>query len=451
MDRRAFLRVAAAVAAFGPGCSSSSDKRTAAAVTRTSGPGGGGRTLRIAQWSHYVPAYDDWFDNEYAKRWGEQNDVEVVVDHIPINELPFRGDAEIASGRGHDIFGFSSPRAVVEDAVIDHREIVEEVTAKVGPMHSFVERSLRNPRTGRYFGISDFWSPGPVQYRASLWEQVQPGLRPRTWDDVLRAAAPLKAINHPVGLGYAAEHDSGWTAVTMMRSFGASLQDEDGRVTLNTPATVEAVKMSAAIYKAGMSDEVFSWDSASNNRLLSSGRGSLILNPISAIRATEQQDPVLAADIALAPTPLGPAGDVARSERLVHCYVVWKFSEHQDLARQFLVDHAIAARDTLVRSLFYNMPSFPAAVPDLAAVVANDPQARPSDKYAFLADAHTWTTNLGAPGSLNAAVDDAFNRFILPRMFAAAARGEKTAEEAVAVAEAEVRPIFDQWRERGKL
>ena len=36
-------------------------------------------------------------------------------------------------------------------------------------------------------------------------------------------------------------------------------------------------------------------------------------------------------------------------------------------------------------------------------------------------------------------------------MFAAAARGQQTPEEAVAAAEAEIKPIFDKWRERGKI
>jgi multiple sugar transport system substrate-binding protein len=450
--RRGFLRVAAGAAAVatGVGCNSGSDKPKSSPSAAKAGAKGE-RTLRIAQWAHFVPAYDSWFDNEYTKRWGEEHDVNVVVDHIPINELPARGDAEIAGGRGHDLFAFTTPRPAVEDQVIDHREIVEEVAVKLGPMHPFVERSVRNPKTGRYFGFSDFWTPGPTHYRVSLWDQVEPGLRPGTWDAVLRAAAPLKALGHPVGLGYSSEHDSGWTVGALMHAFGSSMQDEAARVAVNTPATVEAVKMGAGLFKEGMTDDVFNWDTASNNRLLTSGRGSLIVNAISAVRAAEQQDPALAADIALAPLPIGPAGDVPRSERIVSCYVIWKFAEHQDLARQFLVDYVVASRETFVRSGFYNMPSFPAAVPDLTELVAKDPQAQPPDKYALLAGATSWMTNIGAPGSLNAAVDETFSRFILPRMFAAAARGEKTAEEAVADAEAEIKPIFEKWRERGKI
>jgi hypothetical protein len=36
-------------------------------------------------------------------------------------------------------------------------------------------------------------------------------------------------------------------------------------------------------------------------------------------------------------------------------------------------------------------------------------------------------------------------------MFAAAAQGEMSPEEAVREAEAKINPIFDKWRERGKI
>jgi multiple sugar transport system substrate-binding protein len=30
------------------------------------------KTLKIAQWSHFVPDYDKWFDDVYTKEWGER-------------------------------------------------------------------------------------------------------------------------------------------------------------------------------------------------------------------------------------------------------------------------------------------------------------------------------------------------------------------------------------------
>ena len=456
LDRREFLRLAAGGAACavaaGAGCSSGSGEGAQDKPVDDSKAGGPApKELRIATWSHFVPAYDTWLDQEFTKRWGEEHDVKVVVDHLPINELPIRGDAEAASKRGHDLFWFVNPRAALEDDVIDHREIVEEVTGKLGKMVPHVERSVFNPKTNKFFAFPDHWSPGPIHYRVDLWDQVQRGLRPSTWEDIRRAGVTLKAQGHPLGLGMSTDLDSGWTLNTLMHCYGSSIQDEDANLTINSPATIEAVKVCAEIYRTGMTEEVFAWDASSNNRLLASGRGSLVLNAISALRTAEQQDPELASTIALAPAPIGPSGDVPRGAYVMGSYVIWKFTPQPDLAKQFLVDLTLAYRDAFLHSSFYNLPAFPGAVPDLAGVVAADPAARPSNKYALLADATSWSTNMGKPGFLNAAIDEVINLFLLSKMFSAPARGQMSAAEAVAAAEAEMRPIFEKWRNRGKI
>lgn len=338
LDRREFLRLAAAgavCAAAGAGCSSGSGGGKAKTGDDPKGGRAAPKQLRIAQWSHFVPAYDAWFDNEFARRWGEDHDVEVVVDHLPINELAIRGDSEAAAKRGHDLFWFINPRAALEDEVIDHREIVDQVTAKLGQMTPHVERSVLNPKTNRFFAFPDHWAAGPLHYRVDLWDQVRPGLRPTTWDDVRRVGGTLKARGNPLGLGISTDVDSNWTLNSLMHSFGSSIQDENANLTINTPATVEAVKVCAEIYRTGMTDEVFAWDPSSNNRLLTSGRGSLILNAVSALRAAEQQDPELAAKIALAPAAMGPAGNQPRCTYAVGGYVIWKFTPQPDLAKQF--------------------------------------------------------------------------------------------------------------------
>jgi multiple sugar transport system substrate-binding protein len=451
--RRGFLRLAAgaaAAAATGTACNSGSN--TPKPGTAAKGGASAGGTLRIAQWSHFVPAYDAWFDGEYTKRWGEEHDVEVVVDHLPLDELPFRGDAEAAAGRGHDMFWFLSPRPALEDAVIDHKEIVEEVTTKLGKMTPLVERSVFNPKTGKYFGFSDHWAAGPIHYRVDLWNQVEPGRHPATWDDVLRAGGRLKAMGFPIGIGMSTDLDSNYSLTSLMHAYGSSIQDEHGNLAINSAPTIEAVKVGANIFRAAMTDEVFAWDASSNNRLLASGRGSLILNAISALRAAEQQDPALAAKIGLAPAPTAGSGaDVPRCTYVVGAYVIWRFAANRELATQFLVDLALNNREAFVRSQFYNLPAFPGAAPDLAELVAKDSMAQPSDKYALLADAARWSTNMGHPGHFSAAVDEIVHQYLVTKMFAAAARGEMSAEEAVAAAESKMKPIFETWKERGKI
>jgi multiple sugar transport system substrate-binding protein len=84
-------------------------------------------------------------------------------------------------------------------------------------------------------------------------------------------------------------------------------------------------------------------------------------------------------------------------------------------------------------------------------LVVNDARAKPAGKYGLLAEAGQWSTNLGHPGHANAAVGEVFNRHVIPRMFATAARGVSTADEAIEQAAAEAATIFDKWRERGKI
>jgi multiple sugar transport system substrate-binding protein len=104
-------------------------------------------TLRILQWSHFVPAFDRWFDNVYTKAWGRANDTEVIVDHVNQADLPGRVAAEAAAGRGHDMVATLAPLPQYEDRVINHAAIVQEVTKRRGRMADVCRRSCYNPRT----------------------------------------------------------------------------------------------------------------------------------------------------------------------------------------------------------------------------------------------------------------------------------------------------------------
>jgi multiple sugar transport system substrate-binding protein len=49
---------------------------------------------------------------------------------------------------------------------------------------------------------------------------------------------------------------------------------------------------------------------------------------------------------------------------------------------------------------------------------------------------------------VSGAIDEAVHRFVVPRMFARAARGEQAPEAAVRQAEAELKQLFARWAER---
>ena len=445
MDRRDFLRLTAGAAALAAasGCSGKSSGSAGNAATAAKAK------LRILQWNHFIAGYDQWFDG-FAARWGEEHDTDVTVDHINVDDLRLRASGEVSSGRGHDLLNlFGSPAGLWEEEVIDHKDIVAEIEAKVGSMLPAIARGVHNLKTKKFVGVSDGWAPQVVNYRTDLWPS-QEGPSPDSWESILRAAPRLKSAGTPVGIGLSPNIDPQSTAFSLLFAFGASLQDEAGTLRLATPAAVEAVKFATSLYRSGMSEDALSWDNAADNRYLATGKGSLIIDPVSAIRATEKEDPDLAAKIALAPPPAGPAGRPGHTG-VVSTYVIWKFAENPSGASRFLVDFVLAYREAFLRSELYNMPAFPGSVRDLSSLLAADSPARPAGKYNLLAEAGTWTTNPGHPGFDNAAVAEVFNEYIIANMFTAAARGEMSAEAAVKEAHAQAKPIFDKWREQGKI
>ncbi|MGH9315756.1 MAG: twin-arginine translocation signal domain-containing protein, partial [Thermoanaerobaculia bacterium] len=115
MTRRDFVKAAGVALAAG-------SIPALACARKASRTASGGKTLKILQWSHFVPRYDQWFDNVYTKEWGARHGTEVVVDHMASTEVNARGAAEVAARRGHDLFLFLSPPAAYEDQVLDHRE-----------------------------------------------------------------------------------------------------------------------------------------------------------------------------------------------------------------------------------------------------------------------------------------------------------------------------------------
>jgi multiple sugar transport system substrate-binding protein len=405
-----------------------------------------GKTLKIIQWSHFVPGYDKWFDGVYTKEWGQKNDTEVIVDHVAIGEINARAAAEAAAKKGHDLFMFLSPPAAYEKQVIDHREIYEEVQKKHGKMISLAERSTYNPKTKKFFAFSDSYVPDPGNYRKDLWQQVGFPNGPDTWEDLRIGGKKIKdQVGNPVGIGLSQELDTNMAMRAILWSFGGAEQDEKGNVTLNSKRTVDAVKYVRALYKETMTPEVFTWDPSANNRGILAGKLSFVCNAISVTRTAEKDNPDMSSKIWVSPALKGPVRRIA-AEHVMDCYVVWDFAENKEGAKKFLADYIDSFGAAFKASEFYNFPCFPQTVPDLKQQISNDAKASPPDKYKVLGNVLDWATNVGYPGYASAAIDEVFNTFVLPTMFAKAARDEMSPEDAVQAADKEVRRIFDKWK-----
>src|SRR6266536_4484614 len=248
------------------------------------------KTLKILQWSHFIPAYDLWFDGVYTKEWGEKNSTDVTVDHMASTEVPARGAAEASARKGHDLFLFLSPPAAYEPQVIDHRPVIEAVQKKHGKMIQLAQRSTFNPKTGKFFAFSDSYVPDPGNYRIDLWERVGYPNGPDTWDDLRKGGRRIKEqFGNPVGIGLSQEIDSSMALRAVLWSFGGAEQDEAGNVTINSKQTIEALKYVKELYQKTETPEVFTWTPPSNNQAMLAGRVSFVMNAISITRQSERE------------------------------------------------------------------------------------------------------------------------------------------------------------------
>ncbi len=406
----------------------------------------GKKTLKIMQWTHFVPDYDKWFDGVFTKAWGEKHNTDVVVDHIANTELNARASAEVSAKSGHDLFMFLSPPAAFESSTIDMTNVYQEIEKKHGKKIDLAHKSTFNPKTKRYFAFSDSYVPDPGNYHKDWWAEAGYPNGPDTWDDLRTGAKKIRdKSGHPCGLGFSQELDTSMALRALLWSFGGAEQDESGNVTINSKNTVEALKYAKALYTESETPEVFTWDPSSNNRAMLAGKVSYVQNAISVTRTAEHDKNPISGKIMLCKALKGPTRRIA-AEHVMDCYVIWNFAANKEGAQQFLVDYIDAFHEAFYASKFYNFPCFEKTVPDLKAAISKDPAADPPDKYKVLSDVLDWATNVGYPGYATAGIDEAYRTWVLPTMFAKVARGDESPEDAAKAADAEYKRIFDRWK-----
>src|SRR5205809_5559179 len=130
-----------------------------------------GTTLRILQWSHFIPAYDAWFD-KFAKEWGDKNGVKVRVDHIPHLELPARYAAEFAAGGGHDLIYFVGQ--ILTGQYYKHLVDLSDIANGLGKKYGgWMENAKSAAQVGgTWYAVPDFFISIPVLWRKDLFDSI---------------------------------------------------------------------------------------------------------------------------------------------------------------------------------------------------------------------------------------------------------------------------------------
>jgi multiple sugar transport system substrate-binding protein len=436
VSRRDFIRLAAVAAASGPFFSFPGRTLTSQ------------KTLKIAKWAHFLPEYDAWFESELARLWGEKNDTNVIVDHIPLESVRTEAAAEVAAGRGHDLFMFPWPPAEFHRHAIDHTEIYQNVSFKYGSIPQISYKSTFSPSTKTHFAFADFWVPSPLHFFEDCWAEANMPLGPGTYDSLHSGGQRIRAkLGIPCGLALSPTLEGNVSSHTLLYAFRGQIFDAGGNAAINKNFfALNALKFVKFLNQdAGTPDEV-SWGPAGNVHAMLARKTSCTTNAISLLRTAEKENPELAKKIRLQPPLLGSYG-VTAFPHATNCSTVWNFAENKDGAKQFLADLIDSSKTSYEKSLSCNFPAYPKTVPNLVVRLEKDPQADPRFKYDALKDALHWTPNLGAPWIATPAWMEVFNSFVIPRMFASVVRGKLTPEDAAAAAQKEVAAIADKWKQ----
>jgi multiple sugar transport system substrate-binding protein len=396
-----------------------------------------GAQLKILVWSHFVPAYDEWLD-KYAADWGSKNKVEVKVDHIRNADIPARLAAEASAGAGHDLFEFQAvlQAATYQDKLVD----LTDVANVVGPQYGGWTDTAKSFGlvNGQYKALMTYAILQPHLYRTDYYKEVGYDKLPDDYPTLLVASAKLKEMGHPCGMPLSNCNDGNHNWRSVLYSFGGTEQSADGqKVTIASDETLAAIKYGVELYNKGMTDEVFSWDDAGNNRFLLSGRGAWIDNATSAYITARNQAPEVFTNSKIGLQPKGPGAKGGRRNGVdANAWAIWKWANDVDTAKAFIVDWYAQWKEWGKVTDGYNSPPllgmWQKPMPGL-----EDPNFQIMQEWRELSFVAGWQ------GPFNAAIEEINGTFVMPNMFARAVRGE-TPDAAMKWAETEYKRIYQK-------
>ena len=424
VNRRTFLRTTGAGVTAGSIATMLSARQAPAQIK--------GTTLRLLQWSHFVPAYDVWFD-QFVKEWGDKNGVRVRVDRIPHLELPSRFAAEFAAGSGHDMIYFVGTilTGLYYKNLVDISDVAEKIGNKWGGWIPAAQPI--SVVDGRWHAVPDFYIVAPLLWRKDLFDKHNLKA-PDTWELARVAARTLKPKGHPTGLAFSRCNDSNLFLRSIVFSYGGQEADAQGNILLDSKETREGLRFLKALFDEGMTPEVFSWDDASDNRFLASGVACWIHDAISAYRTTEDTNPPVFQNTYLGLEPQGLPGKRV-SIANPNAYAIWKFSKNPTAAKEFLLHLADNWQASMVGSRGYNMPFLRAAYKKPMPIIGSDP------KLQILQDFPDIVSFAGHPGPFTTQTQEIVATFVFPDMCTRVARGASP-DDAVKWAMGEYRRIY---------
>ncbi len=330
--------------------------------------------VSVGFWDHWVPE-GNVVMKQQCEAFGAKHQVEVQADFITSvgskNLLTIAAEAQAKTG--HDIQQF--PTWEVQnhaDQLEPVNDVMQRLTAKYGPVAAASEYlftvkkqwmavpcSAGNQNKGPCGRISVLRDVAGIDvlkmYPPSA--DAAPEADNWTYDAMVRAAEACKKANMAFGIGLGTTADSVDTAGAMFAAFGANVITEEGAIDVRSDNVRQVLEYAQRLVKA-LPDDAVSYDDASNNRALISGKSALIWNPPSAWAVARRDAPKVAEDCWTFPAPKGPKGRYVPLGAF--SWGIWDFSPNKSAAKE-LIEFLSQRENVEARcqaSLGYDVPPF---------------------------------------------------------------------------------------------
>ena len=392
-----------------------------------------GTRLHLLQWSHFVPAADQLFEQQ-AKEFGKQAGVEVQLERINQNDIQARITAAVQSGSGADIIIVANNHPLLyESSLVDVTDVAEEIGGKQGGWHDYVKA---NCVTGakRWVAVPQYIISWAVTYREDWFKDA--GLEyPKTWDDFRKVGRAMKAKGKPFGqaFGHSINDPNNWCYPLVWMWGGMEVQSDGRTVALNSKNTVEAVKFNTMLWKEVFDEGGLAWDDSNNNRAFLSSEISLTGNAPSIYVAARGKFPEVYKGTNHGHFPPGPAGRFYWLPAWNSC--VMRYSKNQKVAKDFIRFYMDKKQ---FEPYFVTMDTF--GIPGTKEY-ADHPLWKKDPRTAVFPETLPHARQVGYAGPAGRKATEALSKYIIVDMFAKAIQGMKP-EDAVAWAAGELRKIY---------
>jgi multiple sugar transport system substrate-binding protein len=292
--------------------------------------------------------------------------------------------------------------------------------------------------TNNWIGLPFGGSGGPLVWRKSAVNEVGFQAPPNDHAGFLDMCKKLRRANKASGFALGnAVGDGNAFANWLMWSFGASITDEAGAVSVNSPETVAALEYLKELYPTFVDGGTVSWGDISNNQAYAASTCWVTSNGVSLYFALKN-DPAtraIAEDTEHSILPPGKASGWPSAPLSLNG-MVFRHSRFPNAAKAFLMFMLESEQYEPWLNANLGYWAHPLAAYRDAAVWTSDP------KVAIFRDCMNNPFWNGYKGPLSAASGQANSEYVLVQMFASVASGQATPQQAAQEAERRSRRIF---------